>query len=84
VAPSTREPVMIPATKHVDVSALDGILRERYSGDVLTARHVVEGCQSLFVIRGAHVARAKVRAVIVCGIRPHRAASFAKTVDLAS
>jgi serine protease Do len=54
------------------------------SGDVLSARHVVEGCQSPCVIRGAQIARARVRAVIVCGIKLHLADSFAKTVDVAS
>jgi serine protease Do len=95
VAQTTREPVMIPVTKHVDASALDSGATGFFvneSGDVLTARHVVEGCQSLFVIKDAQVARAKVRAVsaeqdlavLVSGIRPLLAASFAKTVDVSS
>jgi len=56
-------------------------------GDVLTARHVVEACNSLFIIKGGQVARASIKAkssdkdlaVISSRIKPFLSARFPKT-----
>ncbi|KLU24879.1 hypothetical protein EOS_17950 [Caballeronia mineralivorans PML1(12)] len=90
VAQTTREPAMIASSMRIDAFALEANATGFFvndSGDVLTARHVVEACRSLFVIKDARVARASVKAVsadrdlavITSTIRPLLAASFAKT-----
>ncbi|KUZ17140.1 hypothetical protein WI69_17415 [Burkholderia diffusa] len=57
------------------------------AGDVLTARHVVAECRSLFVVKDARVARARIKAlgtghdlaVVGSALRPLLAAVFAHT-----
>lgn len=90
LAQTTREPVMIAPSKKIDAFALEANATGFFvndSGDVLTARHVVEACQTLFVIKDAQVARAKVKAisadrdlaVITSTIRPLLSARLAKS-----
>ncbi|WP_233832486.1 S1 family peptidase [Paraburkholderia sp. ZP32-5] len=85
-----EEPMMIPPSKPIDAFALESNATGFFvndNGDVLTARHVVEACQSLFLIKDAQVARATVKAVskdhdlavITSRIKPFLNASFAKT-----
>ncbi|WP_144152890.1 serine protease [Paraburkholderia sp. BCC1885] len=91
---TTREPVMIAPSKKIDAFALESNATGVFVNDtdVLTARHVVESCQSLFVIKDGQVARATVKAVspdhdlavITSRIRPLLAASFAKTDDVSA
>jgi serine protease Do len=91
---TTFEPVMIAPSKPIDAFALESNATGFFlndDGDVLTARHVVEACQSLFLIKDSQVARAKVKAVskdrdlavITSRIKPFLTASFAKSNDLA-
>lgn len=89
LAQTTREPVMIAPSAKIEAFALEANATGFFvndQGDVLTARHVVEGCQTLFVIKDAQVAHAKVKAlsadrdlaVITSAIRPLLSASFVK------
>ncbi len=85
-------PVPVPTTApiHLDATTLDvnatGIFIND-AGDVLTARHVVAKCRSLFVIKDARVARARIKvlgtdhdlAVVGSALRPLLAAAFAHT-----
>lgn len=74
-----------PDARTLDVNATGIFIND--AGDVLTARHAVTGCGSLFVIKDARVARARVLAVspdrdlAVVGstLRPLLAAAFART-----
>jgi serine protease Do len=81
--------------KHRDATALEAnatgfFVNDR--GDVLTARHVVQACQSIFLIKDGQVARAKIKAVsadadlavITSSIKPFLAASFPKTGTVGS
>ncbi|RQS65145.1 serine protease [Burkholderia sp. Bp8963] len=88
IAQTTREPAMIAPSKQIDGFALEANATGFFvneQGDMLTARHVVETCKTLFVIKDARVARATVKAVsrdqdlavITSTIRPLLAASFA-------
>ena len=81
---------MITPSKKTDVFALEANATGFFvndDGDVLTARHVIEACRSLFVIKDAQVARASVKAVsadqdlavIASRIRPLLSATFART-----
>lgn len=94
-AQTTRDPVMIPPSKALDAFALEPNATGFFvndNGDVLTARHVVRTCQSLFLIKDGVVARASVKAVspdtdlavITSRIRPFLVASFAKTSGVVS
>lgn len=89
-AQTTSEAMMIAPPKHPDATALESnatgfFVNDR--GDVLTARHVVQTCQSLFLIKDGQVARATVKAVsadadlavITSRIKPLLAARFPKT-----
>jgi serine protease Do len=89
-AQATSEPMMIAPPKHRDATALEAnatgfFINDR--GDVLTARHVVQTCQTLFLIKDGQVARATIKAVsadadlavIASRIKPFLAASFPKT-----
>ena len=88
-AQAAVEPMLIEPPKHRDATALEAnatgfFVNDR--GDVLTARHVVQTCQTLFLIKDGQVARAKVKAVsadadlavITSSIKPLLAASFPK------
>lgn len=80
----TTTPARVDATA-LDVNATGIFINE--AGDVLTARHVVAACRSLFVIKDARVARARVKvlgtdhdlAVVGSALRPLLAAAFAHT-----
>jgi hypothetical protein len=53
-AQTIREPVMIVPSKHIDTLPLDANATGFFvndAGDVLTARHVVDTCQSLYPIK---------------------------------
>lgn len=74
-----------PDARTLDVNATGIFIND--AGDVLTARHAVAGCGSLFVIKDARVARARVRvvspdrdlAVVGSTLRPLLVAAFART-----
>jgi S1-C subfamily serine protease len=87
-----REPVMIAPSKRIDATALEANATGFFindSGDVLTARHVIDACQSLFLIKDGQVARAQIKAVsddrdlavIGSRIKPFLTASFAKSAN---
>jgi serine protease Do len=89
-AQATSEPITIAPPKHPDATALESNATGFFvngRGDVLTARHVVQRCQSLFLIKDGQVARATVKAisadadlaVITSSIKPFLAASFPKS-----
>ncbi|HEY3600156.1 MAG TPA: serine protease [Paraburkholderia sp.] len=93
MAQSILEPVMIAPSKTIGAFALEPNATGFFvndGGDLLTARHVVEACQTLFVIKDGQVARASVKAVshdkdlavIASRIEPLLAASFAKRSGL--
>lgn len=92
-AQTTREPVMNAPSKRIDAFALEANATGFFvndDGDLLTARHVVDACRTLFVIKDARVARATVKAVsrdqdlavITSTLRPLLAASFARRADV--
>src|ERR1700744_3536253 len=92
-AQTIREPVMIAPSTHIDSLPLDANATGFFvndTGDVLTARHVVETCKSLYLIKDGQVARASVKAVsadqdlavITSKLKPYLTASFIKTPDL--
>ena len=92
-AQTTREPVMNAPSKRIDAFALEANATGFFvndDGDLLTARHVVDACRTLFVIKDARVARATVKAVsrdqdlavVTSTIRPLLAASFARRADV--
>jgi serine protease Do len=92
-AQTIREPVMIAPSKRIDTLPLDANATGFFvndAGDVLTARHVVDTCQSLYLIKDGQLARATIKAVsadqdlavITSKLKPYLAASFIKTPDL--
>jgi serine protease Do len=92
-AQTIREPVMIAPSQRIDTLPLDANATGFFvndSGDVLTARHVVDTCQSLYLIKDGQVARASIKAVsadqdlavITSKLKPYLSASFVKTPDL--
>jgi serine protease Do len=94
-AQTTNAPMMIAPPKHPDATALESNATGFFvnnRGDVLTARHVVQACQTLFVIKDGQVARATIEAVsadadlavITSRIKPLLAASFPKTGSVGS
>ncbi len=91
-AQTIREPVMIAPPNRIDTLPLDANATGFFvndAGDVLTARHVVDTCQSLYLIKDGQVARATVKAVsadqdlavITSKLKPYLTASFIKTPD---
>ncbi|AIO30524.1 trypsin-like peptidase domain protein [Burkholderia cenocepacia] len=92
-AQTTREPAMNAPSKRIDAFALEANATGFFvndDGDLLTARHVVDACRTLFVIKDARVARATVKAVsrdrdlavVTSAIRPLLAATFAQRADM--
>ncbi|KVC18109.1 S1 family peptidase [Burkholderia pseudomultivorans] len=92
-AQTTREPAMNAPSKRIDAFALEANATGFFvndDGDLLTARHVVDACRTLFVVKDARVARATVKAVsrdrdlavITSAIRPLLAATFAQRADM--
>jgi serine protease Do len=88
LAQSIREPVTLEPSQKMAAFAIESNATGFFvneTGDVVTARHVVEGCRSLFLIKDARVASASVKAVssnadlavITSTIKPLLAASFA-------
>jgi S1-C subfamily serine protease len=83
--PALADDLRIAAPRPSDLTPNASGFFVALDGSVLTARHAVDGCQSLFIIKDGHVARADLIAVsndadlalLRSSVKPYLAATFA-------